>query len=373
MNKPVNDKDLVQLITGACSPRQRARIERWLDQKPEHRERLNKLRETWAISGELELHQQEDETWDKISQRISNPRHLTIHRLADDEDAVVDKNKDKVHHKSPHPEYRPSTRPGSWLSGVAVACLLIVGALYLLYDYGLLGEQQNLTGERAMQKVAADRGERVNLTLSDGTSVVLNSSSTIRYPSDFDGSNREVELEGEAFFSVTTNERKPFLVHTPGAVVRVLGTKFNVNAYADFDGVEVVVEDGSVAVASDSLTKQEDSALNDGDEVILGKGEYTIVREGAGPTSPVDVSLDHYVGWINGDLIFEATPLDRVIKKLGRYYNRDFEVADSSLLDRKLTVSFKKESLSRVLEVLSVAMDVTYKQKDSLIYLESYE
>lgn len=371
MNKPVNEKDLVQLITGACTPRQRARIERWLEQKPEHRERLNKLRETWTISGELELHQKEDETWDKISQRISNPRHLTIHRLAEDENAAVDQNKGKLHSKSMHPEYSPSTRSGRWVSGVAVACLLIVGTFYLLYDYGLLGEQQHQPGERAMQKVTAGRGERVNLTLSDGTSVVLNSSSTIRYPSRFDGSKREVELEGEAFFSVVPHEDKPFLVYTNRADVRVLGTRFNVNAYADVDGVEVVVENGAVAVASDSLTKQVDPALKNGEEVILKKGEYTIVREGAGPTSPVNVSLDLYTGWINGDLIFEATPLDRVIKRLGRYYNRDFEIADSSLLDRELTVSFKKESLSRVLEVLSVALDVTHEQKGSLIYLES--
>lgn len=371
MNKAVNEEDLIQLITGECSPAQRERVEKWLEENSENRERLRKLRKTWEISGNLKLRQNEEEVWNKISRRISNPSHLTIHR-SENKDNNGEKKEGGTDYKSIHPGYKSSKYSKSWFSSIAIACLLLIGSLYLFYEYGYLDEHSPVK-EAALQQVTAGRGERMNLTLSDGTSVVLNSSSTIRYPSLFSGQSREIELEGEAFFSIARNVDKPFLVHAGDAVIRVLGTKFNVNAYADSDGVEVVVEEGEVAVRSDSLANSSRQQGEISNEVTLIAGEYTIVKEGKAPVSPITVALDHHLGWINGDLIFEATPLDVVIKKLERYYNRDFEVTDSSLLDHKLTVSFKKESLSKVLNVLSVAMDIRYEQRDSLIYLESYE
>lgn len=370
MSKSVSEKDLIQLITGECSPPKRKQIENWLKEKPENREQLKKLRRTWEISANLELQENEDEVWHELSQRIANPSHLTIHRLGPEGRNGEEKDSgEDTKSKSLSPRHRQSEYSKNWLSRIAAVCLLIIGALYLLYDYGGTGEgkQNDASG---LQEVVANRGERMNLTLSDGTSVVLNSSSAIRYPSHFNGENRVIELEGEAFFSVARDVNKPFLVHTNGAVIRVSGTKFNVSAYAYLDGVEVVVEDGEVAVKSDSLSAQQNRASS---EVTLGEGEYTVVKEGAVPTSPVTVALDHYLGWINGDLVFKATPLDVVIKKLELYYNRDFEVSDPRLYNRKLTVTFKKESLSKVLDVLSVAMDIAYEQSDSLIYLEPSE
>lgn len=372
MKKPVSEKDLIQLITGECSPEERERIERWIEEKPENREQLSDLRKTWQVAGFFELRHQEDESWEMISERISNPGHLTLHRLGRDLDA---RKKDQTGQpgKRMHPGFAESGSrySSNWLGRIAVICLIVVGMMYLLNSYGLIGGEGQ-PNEPDMQEIVADRGERMNLTLSDGTSVVLNSSSAIRYPSHFNSQSREIELEGEAFFSVSRNENKPFLVHTDRATVRVLGTKFNVNAYNELDGVEVVVEDGEVAVKADSLPDNQGRNASNHAEVVLGKGEYTIVRDGTAPTPPTTVSLDRHLGWINGDLIFEAAPLDIVIQKLERYYDRDFQIADSSLLDHKLTVSFKKESLTKVLDVLSIAMDIKYEQRDSLIYLESY-
>lgn len=365
MDKPVSEKDLIKVITGECSPKEREQVEKWMAENPENRERLRKLRKTWEVAGNLELRQNEDGTWEKILQRISNPSHLTIHRLGN-ADTVGEAREDKAQDNDVRPGYTRSPYSKIWWGRIAAACLLIISVLYLLYDNS--GSDQ--TGAQGIQEIVAERGERMNITLNDGTSVVLNSASALRYPSHFNGDSREIELEGEAFFSVARNENKPFVVHTEGADIRVLGTKFNVNAYSYFDGIEVIVEDGEVAVKSDSLTTQQKDKQN---EVVLSRGEYTVVKEGGVPTAPVSVALDRHLGWINGDLIFEATPLDVVIKKLELYYNRDFKVTDSSLFDRRLTASFKKESLTKVLDVLSIAMDIKYEQRDSLIYLEAYE
>lgn len=369
MNKPVSEEKLIQVITGKCSPQERRRIKNWVNKSAENRKRFEKLRQAWEISGELELDQNEDKAWNRLSERIGTPSHLKLHRLNNHPTESRGEGESPEQDNTKLPRFNPGYS-GKWQSWVAAACLLVVGVLYLLYRYGDFQEPSHTADISKMKEVVAERGERMYLTLDDGTSIVLNSASVIRYPAHFNGPNREIELEGEAFFSVARNEQKPFLVHTDDAVIRVLGTKFNVNAYSYFNRVEVVVEDGKVSVTTDSLSAKQAVPTP---KVVLNQGEYTMVKEGVAPTVPRNVDLDRYLGWINGDLIFEATPLDVVIRRLELYYNRDFMVTDSTLLSRRLTASFKKESFSKVLDVLSVAMDLKYEQSDSIIYLEPYK
>lgn len=367
MEDPIDEKILIRVITGECSIEERRRVEKWVEENPEHKKELRELRQAWELSGDVKFEQNEDEVWKKISQRISGPTNFKLHRLDNFKERRTSE-EDSRDTVLPDKKYSKT-----WFGRIAAACLLILSVTYLLYNYGI-GVEENTSPN--MKEIVSDRGEHTHLSLEDGTSVVLNASSTIRFPESFNAESREVELEGEAFFSVARKEKKPFLVHTKEATVQVLGTKFNVNAYADYNKVEVVVEDGRVAVrAAEPKDTNVDSSISGGEassrEVILEKGEHTLVASGSAPTAPRTVTLDHHLGWINGDLIFEGTPLNVVLNKLELYYDRDFEVADPSLFDRKLTASFRKESLSKVLDVLSIALDLKYEQRDSLIYLES--
>lgn len=371
MDQPVTEQELIRVITGACSWKERERILEWIKEDPENKARFEQLRETWNIADHFDLEQNEGEAWQKLSERISRPSHLKIHHLGNTQQS------DPEEDQGPGKMYSDNrdTRYQAWILRVAAGCLMLLGVMFVVYTYTAEQPQQEISPPSAMKEVKAERGQRVNLTLDDGTSVVLNSASALKYPSRFDGSTREIELEGEAFFSVARDESKPFLVHTTEATVQVLGTKFNINAYPRKQKVEVVVAEGKVAVSSESNSAYKDSVSPPGTthEVILAKGEYTAVKEGALPTTPVKAaSMDYHLGWVDGNLVFEATPLEEVIRRLELYYNRDFQVTNANLLDRKLTATFKKESLSKVLNVLSAALDVTYERVDSLIYLEPY-
>lgn len=365
MEEPIDEKILIRVITGECSVEERRKVEKWAEENPEGKKELSELRQAWKLSGDVKFEENEDEVWKKISQRISGPHNFKLHRL--------DNFQERRTREAGGDSYATSTDKKYskvWFSRIAAACFLILSVTYLLYNYGI-GVKENVSPN--MKEIVSDRGEHTHLTLDDGTSVVLNASSAIRFPESFNAESREVELEGEAFFSVARKESKPFVVHTNEATVQVLGTKFNVNAYADSYKSEVVVEEGRVAVrATKPKNSNADSTINgDGtstNEVILERGEHTLVASGSTPTAPKSVTLNHHLGWINGDLIFEGTPLNVVLNRLGLYYDRDFEVADSSLLERKLTASFRKESFSKVLDVLSIALDLEYEQRDSLIY-----
>ncbi|MCW9707944.1 FecR family protein [Fodinibius salsisoli] len=342
----------------------------WIKEDPENEARFEQLRKTWDVADHFELQQNEDKAWQKLSKRISRPDHLKIHRLDNTEQSPTEgQASDKTYSGSKDTSYQV------WALRAAAICLLFVGVMYAVYNYAPEKKTQEVSLASTMQEVKAERGQRLNLTLDDGTSVVLNSASVLRYPSQFSDSTRKIELDGEAFFSVAKDKSKPFLVHTGEATVRVLGTKFNVNAYAEDEEVEVVVAEGKVAVKSAMSVGDRDSVSSSTlpNEVFLTKGEYTIVGKESVPTTPVTVtSMDYHLGWVDGNLIFDATPLEEVIRRLELYYNRDFQVTNAMLLDRKLTATFKKESLSKVLDVLSIAMDVKYEQVDSLIYLEPY-
>ncbi|SMO71318.1 FecR family protein [Fodinibius sediminis] len=369
MDQPVSREEIIRVITGDCSWRDRERVAEWIKEDRGNKEKFEKLQETWRIAGRLDLWQNEDQAWAKLSERISRPSHLKIHRLDNTGRAEEQPtgSLDTLYPRKKH-AYLP------WVFRAAAAFLLLFGILYAAHYYAP-EEKGNEPPASAMEEVEVGRGQRLNLTLGDGTRVVLNSGSMLRYPPQFREAIREVELEGEAYFDVARNESEPFIVHTAKASVRVLGTEFNISAYSEKVDVEVVVAEGRVAVTAEPNSGDKDtvSLTSSRNEVVVRKGEYTAVREGALPTTPVRAaSMEYHLGWVDGNLIFEATPLREVIRRLELYYNRDFKVADPGLLDHKFTAAFKKKPLSKVLDVLSVAMDLKYRQADSLIYLERY-
>ncbi|WP_276483026.1 FecR family protein [Paraflavitalea pollutisoli] len=173
------------------------------------------------------------------------------------------------------------------------------------------------TNEIVFNTIAVPRGGFYQLSLADGTLVWLNASSSLRFPVSFTGTQRLVELEGEGYFEVAKDATKPFIVRTGQADVKVLGTHFNVSAYAGEAWKATLVE-GSVEVK------------NNHDLALLKPGNQAIVNNGAHLFSMVaDADLLEATAWKDGYFQFNEAPVTSIMQQVSRWYDVDIEYKDS--------------------------------------------
>lgn len=228
--------------------------------------------------------------------------------------------------------------------GLRVAAVLIVALLatniFFLQKYG---ERQVAA---TIQKISTPYGAKTNFTLPDGSVVWLNSGSTLSYPSKF-STNRPVTLVGEAYFEVA-KDSKPFIVSTDYGDVEVKGTSFNVKAYSDDNSFETTLEEGIVAF----------KVKNTQAEVTLKPGEQVLKTANGYSVKPVETK--YFTSWKDGRLIFYKEPFPSFIKKLERWYNVKIEYADPNLDELWYTGTIEMESISEVMEMISVAAPISY-------------
>ncbi|MHC1779415.1 MAG: FecR family protein [Bacteroidales bacterium] len=209
------------------------------------------------------------------------------------------------------------------------------------------------------------RGGKYCITLPDGTVVWLNASTTLRFPTEFNGKTRKVEVKGEAYFEVSKNENMPFIVLAGNSEIKVLGTQFNVMAYTDEKLVKTTLLEGSVELKP--LSKQ------GGDEavpVILIPGQQALVDE-SNTLSVKEVDTQEAIAWKNGLFIFKNERLESVMQKIARWY--DVEVIYENSNDPiQFTANISRsENMSEVLRMLELTETVHFKiEKKTITVLQ---
>ena len=196
-------------------------------------------------------------------------------------------------------------------------------------------------------------------TLPDGTYVTLNSNSTIIYPSHFDKESRKVQLNGEAYFKVKKDENHPFKVITPQkAVVKVYGTQFNVEAYADDETITATLVEGSIAMAYENKKSNwAEQKIQPGQEIVYTATQQQIKIDQA----DVEVATS----WKDGKLIFRDTPFKEVLKMLSKRFDVDFVVKNPKCFEASFTGVLEKQRLGRILEYISVSSSIKFKYTES--------
>lgn len=225
----------------------------------------------------------------------------------------------------------------------------------------IAGEDEK--GVPVMNTLVIPYGSRSNITLADGTRVWLNAGSRLIYPSRFVDKTREVFLSGEAFFEVEKSEKQPFTVKTADMQLEVLGTKFNVSAYPEDFAVLTTLAEGSVEIKSTSVAKREKG-------VLLVPGQMAYFNKKTMQTQVQKVNLEEYTGWTEGLFYFSNTDFNRVIKKLERFYNIQFQFDDplkgGIQISGKLDVS---KGQSEVFEYLNLLTGLELIKINNRIYL----
>lgn len=234
------------------------------------------------------------------------------------------------------------------IASIAALLCLIFGSIH----YSRYIEEKSIVFTQA----GTTFGEKKQLTLPDGSRIVLNSCSSLRYPNKFIGKTRTVELDGEAYFEIAHNEKMPFIVSTCNFNVRVLGTQFDVKAYRQDEIVSVDVKSGKVQVdlpeAMMRLTAQEQVLIN------TLSGEYNKKNE------EKEVAV-----WIKGSLRFNHTPIRDVARELERMYNCRISFAEDQEFNNLISGEHDNQSLESVLESIRYISGVKNKKEGDRIIL----
>ncbi|GGH30558.1 DUF4974 domain-containing protein [Sphingobacterium alkalisoli] len=193
------------------------------------------------------------------------------------------------------------------------------------------------------------KGGYYKITLPDGTVAWLNAASSLRYPTSFTGSKREVDLTGEAYFEVKSDPEKPFIVRSAGQEISVLGTEFNVNTYDGASRQVTTLIQGRVALKN-SISQQTQ---------VLAPGQQAVVSGAKTAIQHIEDALD-YAAWKDGYIILDAVHLQDIIPQLERWYDVTFD--DKSRPTEKAYIALNRETrLSEVLEALALNYNVTFK------------
>jgi hypothetical protein len=210
-------------------------------------------------------------------------------------------------------------------------------------------------------------GKKFQLELSDGTLVHLNSGTTLKYPVKFiagENENRQVFLDGEAYFEVAKDKKHPFIVNADQLNVRVLGTHFNVSNYPEDAVTDVVLVEGSVGMyrTNEEFDGNKNTILKPGYKGSFNK-ENTLIF-----TKPV--ITDIYTSWINGGLTFRNMTFKNIITKLERRYNVTIVNKNEKLANEKFNASFKDESIEKVMSYFNDIHGINYTIKNNQILIK---
>lgn len=239
-----------------------------------------------------------------------------------------------------------------WSARIAAVVVVALSCGFLFRDY-----QYNKKAQ--MQTVAVPAGQRAQITLADGTRVWLNAKSTLTYASNFGRTDRNITLEGEAFFEVAKNKEIPFYVNTEKNKVRVVGTSFNVCAYKDSKEFETTLVEGIVDIYA---------AGNEKPIARLQKNEFFADYDGK-LKKTVLPSYD-YLRWKEGLYCFDDSELSHILNRLELYYNVKITVKNKKLLHHRYTAKFKEQDgVEHILKVIQKDQNFKYyinEEKDHI-------
>jgi transmembrane sensor len=315
VNEPIDWTLLDRYLMGEASPDVAARVERWLAASPERAAMVDALRGRGA---DAVSEARTDRAWASLSARIA----------------------------AAEPALAGEGRAPAWTRRSRVPLLRAAAVAALLIGGGGLWWWPSRQLREPMVAVATAAGATRSLVLEDGSRVTLGAASRLQHPRHFRGDARMVVLEGEAFFEVAHDAKRPFTVRSGGAFTRVLGTRFDVRGYAG-EPVRVVVESGRVRLVPVTGT---DSG------VVLVRGDMGVAAPGRPVTRRGGVDPARYAGWREGRLEFERAELAEVARELRRWYGVEVRVADPALARRHVTLALPRAPLGEVLNAISLSL-----------------
>jgi len=327
------EKQITNYLAGECSPADELVVSGLIQTDPRYKTTFNELKQLWDNAA---LHSYTDTydihlAWERVNDHMNRkPLHI-------------------VHRSSVFTPF--IKRVLKYTAGIAAVLLLGFAVQKIFFV------------NKPLRTFASGTSVPSPLTLSDGSEIILNAVSQVKYPEKFGSHSREVYFWGEAFFEIASDPARPFVIESGDARIRVLGTSFNVKAYPGSGITEVVVNSGTVLFYH---VDKNDNMLG---KLILRKGEKGTFNSFTRKLSKLLNNDLNFMSWKTGILVFNETSLDKVLQVVGKKYGITFHISDPELSRLKLTATFDNESLGSVLEVLRLVHKLQFSNngKDYLV------
>ncbi len=288
-------------------------LEKWVLSSPKNKEQFLKLQRTWTLSNVKKTNQEIDleKEWKTTEDQLFNASKLV--------------------------PLKPKLANSFFLKIAAAAAIFLGLSLWFF--------QSETTPTKLIVKSEETITEQ---QFADGTKISLNQFSLATYFDQTD-QTRQVGLEGDAFFDVAKDSLRPFIIHTQGVEIEVLGTSFYVDSRADQATVQVIVETGTVEMKVGH------------EKVVLTKGEIgTFVKSSSELSEKINED-NNYLAWKNNQLIFDNTPLDQVIYVLNRTFHSQIQLAAAGLKSCTITATYDDKSLEAVLRIIEKTLTLNAK------------
>lgn len=315
---------IVNSFMSNISSLEQEKLNQWLDSSVDNQKRYDELKEIWDTLSVLE----ESEKYDYKS--------------------AFENFKDRVG------EERPKKKRVlySFLKYASIITILLLGSYFV---------QLNLTKEPeekfALNSISVPDGSTSKIEFKDGSRIWMNSNTELELVEPKDKNERRVRLDGEAFLEVKRNEISPFTVETSSAEVKVLGTTFNVNAYADEKELKVTLESGSVEVLTGL-----------GEKIQLSPSEQFVYDINSGTFSVQEIDLKKELAWKTNNLIFTGEPFGEIADLLEKKFKINIEIQNKSLLNTHFSGDFvNNETIEQILDVMSSNNRFRYNKNGNVI------
>ncbi|OFY38393.1 MAG: hypothetical protein A2X18_02680 [Bacteroidetes bacterium GWF2_40_14] len=337
----MDEEIIIRVIRGEATQKENMRMLDWIRESDDNLKEFSELKMIWTLSS-------------------------TPDEMAREEDLINFK-------KVISARSAFSVKDRKFWYGFATAVSAAIVILFVGFFSGILGFKDSIsTDKKELANLTAvnqrymytDKGVKGKVVLPDGSVVLLNSGSTIKYPDKFTGSAREVELSGEGYFDVVKDSLNPMIVTTiKGIKVKVLGTKFLLKSYDNDSETKAILYSGKINLTAEAGKNREEQSIimSPNDCVVVpAEGELLVTKTRKEGNDDA---------WMRGELIFTNTPMPEVLKILERWYGKTFVVNNKSLNGFDLNASFKNESLIQILGIIEFCTSVKYRiDEDKVIF-----
>jgi len=330
-------------LAGDATADDEAALREWLASDPRNAELLSAAR---AASRGIDRPHAEvwdvDRAWSRVTSRMTDQSDSDVIPLA----------------ARGHARTTASARTQRIVAGAALI-VAAAGVAAVVLVRGALPPAAQRAPQR--HEVAAAPAQQTRITLGDGTRVVLNAGSRLRYADAFGRGTRDVELDGEAYFDVVHDESRPFRVHARGSVAQDVGTRFVVRAYPEQRAVDVVVTHGAVSLRREGTSMA---------PALLAAGQRGRVDSTGAVSVVAEADLDRWTEWTRGGIVLDGMSLGDAALELGRRFGVHVDVRGDDLAARRVSARFHDEPLPQILDALALALGARWtRDGDRIVFV----